>query len=200
MCAAGSPPIFETAPDRSARHSAARKSPSPSRSADYILLAKFDLLAVEPGGRALILDWKTGAHIPPRRMSCQSGCKPSSIAMCWRRVAAYLNGGQPIPPEQHRDGLLVCRTRRRDSPLSLRRRPIRRRRSLLSCASSTKSTPAPDFPLTPDVTRCRFCVYRSLCDRGTSAGSLSEWESDDFEPADMDDFTLDFDQIAEIEF
>ena len=55
------------------------------------------------------------------------------------------------------------------------------------------------YPLTDNEKRCRFCVYRSLCSRGVTAGSIDELEddlSDDLE-FDMD---IDFNQIAEIEF
>ena len=54
-----------------------------------------------------------------------------------------------------------------------------------------------DFPLTENPRHCRFCVYRSLCDRGEAAGELVE---DDFEAATIEDFDLDFDTIEEIEF
>ena len=55
-----------------------------------------------------------------------------------------------------------------------------------------------DFFLTQDENACRFCVYRSLCDRGAEAGALPDLTS--FE-ADASEFIeLDFDQIGEIEF
>ena len=58
----------------------------------------------------------------------------------------------------------------------------------------------PDFPLTTDERRCRYCVYRSLNNRGTEAGSISEWDENDELQLDIDDFSLDIEQIAEIEF
>jgi hypothetical protein len=55
------------------------------------------------------------------------------------------------------------------------------------------------FNLTPDTARCRFCVYRSLCDRGVKAGALDEiWDT--FDPESTREVEIDFDQIAEIEF
>ena len=50
---------------------------------------------------------------------------------------------------------------------------------------------------TPRVERCRFCVYRSLCERGVRAGPLDEIE-DAAEAGEGFDFQLDFEQIAEI--
>jgi hypothetical protein len=52
-----------------------------------------------------------------------------------------------------------------------------------------------DFEMTPNEKVCKYCLYRSLCDRGISAGDEIEIE---FE---MDaEIELDFDQIQEIEF
>jgi hypothetical protein len=56
-----------------------------------------------------------------------------------------------------------------------------------------------DAPLTEDERRCRFCVYRSFCNRGIAAGPLSELEDlDEVEVAF--EFELDFDQVEEIEY
>ena len=52
--------------------------------------------------------------------------------------------------------------------------------------------------MTSNEKRCRFCVYRSLCDRGISAGPFDELDEDS-SPDDFD-LDLDFEQIAEIEF
>ena len=60
-------------------------------------------------------------------------------------------------------------------------------------------TDAEAFPLTDEVRRCRFCSYRSLCDRG-GAGRLEDFDIDEYEDEEEETFALDFDQIAEIEF
>jgi len=56
--------------------------------------------------------------------------------------------------------------------------------------------PEDGFACTAEEQRCRFCVYRSYCDRGT-AGSLEEAPplEDAGAPGDWD-----LAQIAEIEF
>jgi hypothetical protein len=165
---------------------------------EYLLLAKFDLLAVEPNGRALILDWKTGQHIPraetlTRRLQ----------TIVYRYVLAcggsHLNGGKPIPPERiemvywyaNHDGATL-------------RFPYDAAQFAADEAYLTQLVEEintrPDFPLTTDERRCRFCVYRSLNDRGETAGSLDEWNETTDLPTDLDDFSLDLGQIAEIEF
>ncbi|MCI0711244.1 MAG: PD-(D/E)XK nuclease family protein [Chloroflexi bacterium] len=53
---------------------------------------------------------------------------------------------------------------------------------------------ARDFPLTEDIWKCKYCLYRGLCERGTSP-NLND---DDISP---DDFWLDFGvTVDEIEF
>jgi hypothetical protein len=50
-----------------------------------------------------------------------------------------------------------------------------------------------------DITKCKFCTYRSLCERGDKAGDLDELESMDGLPPDQD-WELDFEKIEEIAF
>jgi hypothetical protein len=52
--------------------------------------------------------------------------------------------------------------------------------------------------MTEQVELCRFCVYRSLCNRGVQAGALSENEQE--AEGESLGFDFDFEQIAEIEF
>ena len=47
-----------------------------------------------------------------------------------------------------------------------------------------------------DERLCRFCNYRSLCERGVEAGFLADLKDD----LEMDDLEIDLEQIAEIEF
>jgi len=37
------------------------------------------------------------------------------------------------------------------------------------------------WPLTSDEARCRYCVYRSLCERGVAAGASDEGDLEDLE-------------------
>jgi sulfatase maturation enzyme AslB (radical SAM superfamily) len=54
------------------------------------------------------------------------------------------------------------------------------------------------WPLTDDVDRqCRFCTYRSLCNRGRIAGDLEDLDDDpELEPV----LDIDLEQVAEIAF
>ena len=49
-----------------------------------------------------------------------------------------------------------------------------------------------EFTRTPELKRCAYCRYRSLCDRGISAGKLAAGEEND---ATESDFIFDFDAL-----
>jgi hypothetical protein len=54
-----------------------------------------------------------------------------------------------------------------------------------------------EFLKTDHTQLCNFCKYRSLCERGTSAGLLDELEEELWQEDIID---IDFSQIGEIEF
>ncbi|MCD6356056.1 MAG: PD-(D/E)XK nuclease family protein [Anaerolineaceae bacterium] len=52
-----------------------------------------------------------------------------------------------------------------------------------------------DFKFTNNTHKCKYCPYRSLCDRGNVAANLGENESINLDESDLD---FDFDQLPEI--
>jgi hypothetical protein len=55
-----------------------------------------------------------------------------------------------------------------------------------------------EFPKTEDEKRCRYCVYRSYCERGKRAANLFE---DDLElDFDLSELDMDIDQALEIPY
>ena len=56
---------------------------------------------------------------------------------------------------------------------------------------------AREFQLTEDEKMCRFCIYRSYCNRGAQAGQIDEAEAEMESEAAFD---VNFEQIGEIEF
>ena len=66
---------------------------------ERLLLAKLDLVAIEPGGRALLLDWKTGRHLPrPERLAQRMQTLVYRYVLA--QAGARLNGGEPLAPER----------------------------------------------------------------------------------------------------
>ena len=159
------------------------------------LLAKYDLLALQPGGAAVIVDWKTGERLPARQ-ALQWRLQTVVYRYVLARAGAHLYGGH-IPPERIRmDYVYVARGGQRFSFDYSAAQLAADEARLLEIIEAVET--AAEFPLTDQRRRCGFCTYRALCDRG-EAGDLRDFEFDDEDEAD-EALDLDFDQIAEIEF
>lgn len=179
---------------------------------DHRLLARFDLLAVDPGQRLVIVDWKT-AFKPPsratlaRRMQTRLyrflavealGRGALSNKASVTKADPALIGNQPLRPEQ----VEMIYWFAQDSgatqsfPYDAEQHAVDRP-YLEGLLGEIASSDAGVWPLTGDERRCRFCNYRSLCDRGVQAGFLSDLD-DDLDA--LDDLEIDLEQIAEIEF
>ncbi len=161
------------------------------------LVAKYDLLALAPGGPAAIVDWKTGPRLPT-----QAHLRRRLQTIVYRYVlaqaGAHLYAGEAIPPEQIRmDYVFVAQGGERLSFQYSAAQLGEDERLLARMITAIDRADA--FPLTDEERRCRYCSYRSLCGRG-GAGRLEDFDIDEYAAEDEDDFALDFDQIAEIEF
>jgi hypothetical protein len=160
------------------------------------LLAKFDLLAISPGQKALIFDWKTYCKRPRDEwMAVRMQTRIYRALLV--QAGSYLNGGTPIKPEQV-DMIYWFA----DFPLEPAYFPYNAslyRRDWDAITSMIKEIGHHRyFPLTDDKKKCNYCPFRSYCDRGGKAGTIIEAE-EEIEAA-SDEFNLNFEQIAEIEF
>ena len=61
----------------------------------WLLLAKMDLVAIAPDGRALLLDWKTGRHMPRAARQAQR-LQTRVYRYVLAQAGARLNGGEAI--------------------------------------------------------------------------------------------------------
>lgn len=165
----------------------------------YRLVAKVDLLLVTPEGRALIYDWKTSRRRTPRQ-NMAARLQTRVYPYLLTQAGAQFNAGQPFPPEVVE--MIYWYAGFPDEPERFAYDDDRYRADeayLDDLAGTILSLAEQDFGLTPDVGQCRYCVYRSLCDRGVQAGSLDDWDEAMGAPDDSGG-NLDFEQIAEIEF
>ncbi|HTX91312.1 MAG TPA: PD-(D/E)XK nuclease family protein [Anaerolineales bacterium] len=160
------------------------------------LLAKYDLLAVEPGNRAVIYDWKT-YHKRPRDEWMAARMQTRVYRALLVQAGASLNGGKPFEPEQVEMVYWYA-----DFPTEPARFPYtagQYKRDWDALAKLIREiSHHAHFPLTDDEKKCAFCPYRSYCNRGGKAGTGEESEAE-LEAASPD-FNLNFEQIAEIEF
>lgn len=180
------------------------------------LIAKYDLIAIAPGQRAVIVDWKTSARRPRpawlaerlqtrvyRYLLVRAGAGLLARASGALAPSAAMPG--EIRPEQVE--MIYWFAGFPDEPERLRYDAVQFAADgqyLAELAAEIVQRADPIFPLTDDVRRCRFCAYRSLCGRGVAAGDLAAADDDalavaDEPPSDWTD-RLDLEQIAEIAF
>ncbi len=162
------------------------------------LVAKYDLLALAAGGSAIIVDWKTGTRVPS-----ESYLRGRMQTIVYRYVlaqaGAHLYAGESIPPERICMHYVYVAQGAERLSLDYSAAQMGEDEALLSQMIEAIDR-AVAFPLTDDERRCRFCSYRSLCDRG-GAGRLEDFDLDEYEDEiEEEALMLDFDQIAEIEF
>jgi len=167
---------------------------------EFRLVAKYDLLVIQPDGKLHIVDWKTSLNHPKRKWlsdRMQTHVYPFLLT----RAAAALTGVGPADPGQIE--MIYWFTNHPDQPErfgynSSAYEADDRYLGNLSTTINQKSEPI--FPLTPDVKHCLFCVYRSLCDRGEKPGEMHQLEEWQESWPSSEEVSLDYDQIGEIEF
>ena len=164
----------------------------------HSIVATFDLLAIDPGHQAVIVDWKTSRHRPsPEHMDRRLQTKVYPALMV--QSGAGFNAGQDVNPEMVR--MRYWFPEHPNQPIEFQYDQARYERDidlLEHLVREVVETPEGAFIKTEQIERCRFCVYRSLCDRGESAGEVDDMISDPFEADESWAETFDFDQIAEV--
>lgn len=170
------------------------------------LAAKYDLIAAEAGGRVVIVDWKTA-----RRRT-----EPAILRHRWQTLvypyvlveaSAGLPWG-PVRPEQVE--MRYWFTAAPGQPVSFRydaaqHEANHQRIAQLVAAILAGETEA-DFPKVADTPAnrrrfCAFCIYRSRCNRGETAGDLDTLDdAEEYFAVDLDralEFTLeDVEELA----
>lgn len=163
------------------------------------LVATYDLVAVDAGQRAVIVDWKTFRQRPQRKWLAgrlQTHVYPYLLV----RAGRLLNAGQSLPPEQVE--MLYWFANFPEAPQRFAYDVAQYHADeayLGSLIEEIGHRGDGDFPLTVDERRCRYCAYRSLCQRGTTAGTFEAAE-DELESGDDLDLVLEFEQIAEVAY
>ena len=163
------------------------------------LVAKYDLVLVQPSGKLVIFDWKTSRRRPKEQWLAER-IQTRLYRFLLAQSGSVLNGAAETLPEQIEMNYWF--TSQAELPVSLPYSGDQYQQDLAfftDLIEEIAELPAEAFPRTADLAKCRYCVYRSHCDRGTVAGNLDEFE--DFEPTTLEeDDDLDFDQIEEIAF
>lgn len=161
------------------------------------LVAKYDLILIGEDGQLAIFDWKTAQRTPTKAWLLERIQTRLYRLVLWE-ASPILLGGQAAEADQitmhywftaHPDTLVSLAYSR--SSYEHDRADLARLIEEI-CGSERSS-----FYKTEDVKHCRFCVYRSHCDRGVEAGDLDDF--DDFDTGSGDPgLVMDFDDIPEI--
>ena len=159
------------------------------------VVAKFDLIAIKPGGKALIYDWKTYRKRPRNEhlvTRWQTRLYPALLTQAGLR----LNGGEKISPNQIE--MIYWFANFPHEPARFQYNEAKYKRDWDSVATiAAEINAAEKFPMSADKRPCRFCAFRSYCERGKEAGSWDEMEA---ETEAEENFSIDFEQIGEIAF
>ena len=164
---------------------------------DCRLVAKYDVILVTPEGKVIIYDWKTSRK-RLRSIWLNKRLQTYVYPYLLAQAGAHLNQGKAFQPEQIEMVYWFAEAPNEPEAIPYNAEAFTRDEAYLkSLIDEILRSDSQAFPLTQDVDRCRFCTYRSLCDRGITAGDLTEMDAEP-EPEIEPDF--DFDQIAEIAF
>jgi RecB family exonuclease len=160
--------------------------------ANFRMLAKYDLVAIQPGGDILIYDWKTYAKRPrDERMAARWQTRVYLALLV--QAGMHLNGGSSIQPEQ-----VAMIYWYADHPTEPARFPYNATQFKRDQDALVKMTEeiaaASEFPKTDDEQKCSYCVYRSYCERNLTAGTGDFLETELAEPE------INLEQIQEIVF
>jgi PD-(D/E)XK nuclease superfamily len=167
--------------------------------AGYRLTAQYDLLAVEPGKRAVILDWKTSSR-KPRREFLKNRLQTRVYRYMLVEAGKQLNDNQPLLPEQVEMTYWFAEfPGEPEHFLYDQKQFYEDRKFLTDLVVEIAHHESGQFILTPDEKKCLYCSYRSLCNRGEKAGN---WADQEEEPETTRPLTVDlnFEQIGEVEF
>lgn len=167
--------------------------------ADSPLIAKFDLLNIQPD-RLTIYDWKTNYH-PIRRAALQKSLQTRVYPFVLFNELNSILPALQLSPEDIT--LVYWQANSPESPLAFPYTPDQHAANsayLSSLLQDIASFQPEDFTRTTNDRTCRFCVYRSLCERGLAAGSLDDLKDEAPDDDSLADFTIQLDTLPEVSF
>ena len=145
--------------------------------AGYRLTAKYDLLAVTPSGKLHIFDWKTSQRRPDRR-SLTKRLQTKVYPYLAVEAGSELIEGSAVDPSQvmmtywfsnHPSSAVTFEYSTPQYKLD--------EETLTSIVEEARACEERnDFELTGDEANCKYCTYRSYCQRGVEAGAVEEGE------------------------
>ena len=158
---------------------------------EYRLVARFDLLAVVPSRRAIIVDWKTD-RLP---------ASPDELRDRWQTVvyqyvlavagAPYFGGALPLPESI---SMVYWFADYAASPVILGYEGgchEEARRRLSAKIAEIARLPASEFAPCDDERICGYCAYQSYCKRGLESVDISDEmlpNEEEWDPSDVPEY------------
>ena len=161
---------------------------------NYRLIAKYDLLIFEESGNTIILDWKTTQFRTTSsvlRNKLQSLVYPYVLAESDKESFHPENVQMVFWFPEFPNDPEVC-----NYSIKLHKQNEEFLQEMIDKIAEMNTG---EFELTDDERKCKYCIYRSLCDRGIQAGDLTGKDKDGV-PGSDDTDPLNFNEIEEIEF
>ncbi len=144
---------------------------------DHVLVATYDLIVITPDETAHIFDWKTWRH-PDRKTNLRERLQSRIYPYLLVEAAATLEPGLALLPENIQMHYWFTEQPHAPEVLGYSGALYAEARSYLKgLVDEILQTEAGDFPKTESLHQCKFCPYRSYCDRGSIAGSFEETDT-----------------------
>lgn len=165
----------------------------------YSIIAKYDLMSTMPDSSIVIYDWKTSRHRPKRSTlenRLQTLVYPVVVSACCPELLYPLE----TPPAQIIMVYWFAGFPNQPEVFNFEQPALEESRQKLETMMDTITRLVPQgdeaFPLTTDLQKCTYCIYRSLCDRGVHAGTFDDADLE----GEAQEFIIDLEQIGEIEY
>ena len=167
--------------------------------AGHRLIAKYDLILVQEDGQLGVFDWKTSQK-RPRKDWLLERVQTRLYRLILTQAGSNFTEQSSIAPETVTMNYWFA-----PQPESLVSLPYTQDvyendvHFFTGLIEEIVKRDEDHFLKTNHLKKCRYCVYRSHCDRGIGAGELDAFEDFQLETADLDE-EIKFSEIPQIEF
>ncbi|MFO7918547.1 MAG: PD-(D/E)XK nuclease family protein [Anaerolineae bacterium] len=163
---------------------------------EYRLYARYDYVALDVGGEAVIVDWKTLEFRPSREVLRR---RIQTRVYLYTLVAAgqVLTGGTSIDPERAEMVYWFANYPEQTARISYSRADFARDEAeLCRLVNEIADQPPEAFGRTEERRLCAHCNYRTLCDREDvdQKAAGTDWLDEDI------DFDLELGDVPELEY
>jgi hypothetical protein len=164
------------------------------------LVAKYDLILVHPDRKSLtIFDWKTSQKQPKKEWLLDR-IQTRLYRFLLAQAHQALVQDQNVKPQDIAMYYWFANFPANPTRLPYDEKAFQTDQLFFeSLIDEIKARDENAFEKTTDVNKCRYCVYRSHCDRGTHAGDLADFDDFQRETEELEMETP-FEDIAEIKF